>query len=389
MRIDLRCHAGTYVRSLARDLGDRLGCGGYLAALRRTEAAGLHAADAVTPERLEALAGEGRLGDAILPVGTLLPMARVSLDPEAALPSRTGPRRSSAARWHRRAARGVRGRRAPRHRLAAGRCPSAGEGPAVRGGPVTAIGMDELPAIGPAVITLGAFDGLHLGHRHLAAATAAAARDRDAASVALVFGPHPDEVVRPGTVVERLLPPEVTLGRLSEAGIDHAIEIRFDEATRSLEPEAFLAALAPALEVRAITMTPDSAFGRNAPARSSGSPRSARSRASMPSPSSRCSWTARRSRRRESASSCAQGSRRGRLIARIRPDAARDRRARRPARPRARLPDGEPGVRLSARAPGARHLPRPGRASPSAGSGRITRPWSASGCGRRSTTTVA
>lgn len=127
---------------------------------------------------------------------------------------------------------------------------------------MTALGLEELPAIGPAVITLGAFDGVHLGHRHVVAATAAAAHDRDAASVALVFSPHPDEVVRPGTVVERLLPPEVTLSRLSEAGMDHAIEIRFDETLQSLEPEAFLAALAPALEIRAITMTPDSAFGR-------------------------------------------------------------------------------------------------------------------------------
>lgn len=127
---------------------------------------------------------------------------------------------------------------------------------------MTALGLDELPTIGPAVVTLGAFDGVHLGHRHIVAATSAAARDRDAASVALVFSPHPDEVVRPGTVVERLLPPEVTLSRLAGAGIDHAIEIRFDDAVRSLEPEAFLAALAPALELRAVTMTPDSAFGR-------------------------------------------------------------------------------------------------------------------------------
>lgn len=127
---------------------------------------------------------------------------------------------------------------------------------------MTARGLDELPEVGPAVITLGAFDGVHLGHRHMIAATEAAARDRDAAGVALVFSPHPDEVVRPGTVVERLLPPEETLRRLAAAGMDHAVEIRFDDGVRSLEPEAFLAALAPALELRAITMTPDSAFGR-------------------------------------------------------------------------------------------------------------------------------
>lgn len=128
---------------------------------------------------------------------------------------------------------------------------------------MTARGLDELPTIGPAVVTLGAFDGVHLGHRQVVAATAAAARDRDAASVALVFSPHPDEVVRPGRIVQRLLPPEVTLERLEEAGIDHAVEIRFDDALRSVEPEAFLAGLGPALELRAVAMTPTSAFGRN------------------------------------------------------------------------------------------------------------------------------
>ena len=60
VRIDLRCGPGTYVRSVARDLGQRLGCGGHLAALRRTEAAGLRAEDAIGPERLEQLASAGR-----------------------------------------------------------------------------------------------------------------------------------------------------------------------------------------------------------------------------------------------------------------------------------------------------------------------------------------
>jgi len=84
VRIDLRCGAGTYVRSIARDLGEALGTGGYLRALRRTEAAGLRAADAITPERLEDLAGGGRLAEAILPVGDLLPLPAVTLAADSA-----------------------------------------------------------------------------------------------------------------------------------------------------------------------------------------------------------------------------------------------------------------------------------------------------------------
>ena len=90
VRIDLVCGPGTYVRSLARDLGQHLGCGGYLAALRRTEAAGLRVQDAVTPERLASLAEDGRLSAAFLPVGELLPLPRLELGGEAATRFRHG-----------------------------------------------------------------------------------------------------------------------------------------------------------------------------------------------------------------------------------------------------------------------------------------------------------
>ncbi len=93
VRVDLRCGAGTYVRSLARDLGERLACGGHLHALRRTEAAGLKIADAVTPERLEALALEGRLAEAMLSVGDLLTLPHVRLDAESAAAFRHGSAR--------------------------------------------------------------------------------------------------------------------------------------------------------------------------------------------------------------------------------------------------------------------------------------------------------
>jgi tRNA pseudouridine55 synthase len=88
--VDIRCGAGTYIRAIARDLGERLDCGGHLRALRRTEAAGLLVGDAVSPERLEALAAEDRLGEAVLPVGTLLPLPAVRIDGDAAWRFRHG-----------------------------------------------------------------------------------------------------------------------------------------------------------------------------------------------------------------------------------------------------------------------------------------------------------
>lgn len=123
--------------------------------------------------------------------------------------------------------------------------------------------IERLPAVGPAAVCMGVFDGVHRGHRALAEMTVRAARERGAASVALVFDPHPDEVVRPGTVVPRLAPLAENLRRLAEAGIDHPLAVRFDAALRAREPEDFLAAMAPALELRALVMTPESAFGRN------------------------------------------------------------------------------------------------------------------------------
>ena len=54
LELALRCSAGTYVRSLARDLGTALGCGGTLAQLRRTGALGFHLERAVPLEALDA-----------------------------------------------------------------------------------------------------------------------------------------------------------------------------------------------------------------------------------------------------------------------------------------------------------------------------------------------
>ncbi len=58
--VDVVCSKGTYVRTLAADLGVLLGCGAHLSALRRTAIASLHVDDAITLTELEALAPEVR-----------------------------------------------------------------------------------------------------------------------------------------------------------------------------------------------------------------------------------------------------------------------------------------------------------------------------------------
>ena len=63
--------------------------------------------------------------------------------------------------------------------------------------------LDRLPEIGDVALCMGVFDGVHRGHLVLVQATARVARERRLRAVALVFDPHPDEVVRPGSVVPR------------------------------------------------------------------------------------------------------------------------------------------------------------------------------------------
>jgi tRNA pseudouridine55 synthase len=71
----VKCSQGTYVRTLAKDLGDALGCGAHLAALRRLEAGGFRVEAALT---LEALAELGReeLERRIMPLSQCLPGMR-------------------------------------------------------------------------------------------------------------------------------------------------------------------------------------------------------------------------------------------------------------------------------------------------------------------------
>jgi tRNA pseudouridine55 synthase len=71
IKMIVRCSKGTYIRTLGEDIGEALGCGAHLTALRRVETGGFSVAQCVTLEALEAMTEEERL-NCLMPVDSLL-----------------------------------------------------------------------------------------------------------------------------------------------------------------------------------------------------------------------------------------------------------------------------------------------------------------------------
>jgi tRNA pseudouridine55 synthase len=103
-RLRAHCSGGTYMRSIAHDLGQLMGCGAHLEELRRTASAEFEITEARTLEQLKSLAADDRLVDAMVPASKMLPgMPAVYVDDETMAHIRHGrnfpasPFRSEAA----------------------------------------------------------------------------------------------------------------------------------------------------------------------------------------------------------------------------------------------------------------------------------------------------
>ncbi len=84
-RLRVRCSKGTYIRTLAEDLGGRLGCGAHLTALRRTAVGPLELAQALSLETLAALSAPERAAQLLPPDALLQSLPKVVLDEAASL----------------------------------------------------------------------------------------------------------------------------------------------------------------------------------------------------------------------------------------------------------------------------------------------------------------
>ncbi len=78
---DVTCSKGTYIRTLAADIGQSIGCGAYLSSLVRISVGPYNLAKALTPEQVARMVDQGRAGDIIQPMDTaVMHLPQVTLD---------------------------------------------------------------------------------------------------------------------------------------------------------------------------------------------------------------------------------------------------------------------------------------------------------------------
>lgn len=91
-----------------------------------------------------------------------------------------------------------------------------------------------------AVITVGTFDGVHLGHRAILSRVARRAGERSLPSVLVTFEPHPLDVVNPSAAPLLLSTANEKLELVAECGIDYAVILPFTPSLAALDPSAFV-----------------------------------------------------------------------------------------------------------------------------------------------------
>ncbi len=114
------------------------------------------------------------------------------------------------------------------------------------------------------VVTIGAYDGVHVGHQAVIAQVRALAAELADRSVVLTFDRHPATVVRPESAPPILTDETQRLELLAKTGIDATVVLPFDERQANEPPESFIErVLVGALGAKAIVVGRDFHFGHN------------------------------------------------------------------------------------------------------------------------------
>ncbi len=114
------------------------------------------------------------------------------------------------------------------------------------------------------VVTIGAYDGVHLGHRAVIDEVRRVADEIGARSAVVTFDRHPASVVRPESAPRQLTDLAQKLALLAATGVDTTVVIHFDEARAAESPEDFVAeVLVGGLGARVVVVGEDFHFGHH------------------------------------------------------------------------------------------------------------------------------
>lgn len=127
-------------------------------------------------------------------------------------------------------------------------------------------GLDDVPTdLGPTVLTIGVFDGLHRGHRSLIERARRTADERGLPLVMVTFDPHPARVLGLPKDTATLSTITHRAELAAAAGVDGVCVLRFTRELAGLSPDAFAAhCLAGRLRARAVVVGANFTFGAKA-----------------------------------------------------------------------------------------------------------------------------
>jgi riboflavin kinase/FMN adenylyltransferase len=117
------------------------------------------------------------------------------------------------------------------------------------------------PFVG-SVLTIGTFDGVHLGHQQVLKKLVKASRERGLPSVAITFTNRPKDVLLPGEAPNRLTTIEEKARQLELLGIDLLVALTFTPELRDKSAESFLETLKQVFQFRHFVLGHDSRFGK-------------------------------------------------------------------------------------------------------------------------------
>jgi riboflavin kinase/FMN adenylyltransferase len=112
-------------------------------------------------------------------------------------------------------------------------------------------------------LTIGAFDGIHLGHRAIIKPLVAGAHAKGLPAVVMTFHPHPLRVLRPELPLKFLTTPDEKANLFGELGVDVVITYPFDRETANLPGKNFLKMIYEHLAIDTLWVGYDFAFGKD------------------------------------------------------------------------------------------------------------------------------